>query len=166
MECCFTHPAFIAVGQELVLFLGVEDNCVRGEGDGLSLEGGAFVCADEQHLIPLIYGGTHQHHLKVRERGERENRGQRWNGQRVMSGTVFITQLAVCGRCKEAALLISVLVHINSQVCTGKLMNTNACMTTHTHLFEAIISETRTFHQPYVPLWPRQHCIDYLFRVL
>lgn len=51
-----THPALLAVGQELVLFLGVEDERVRGEGDGLSLEGGAFICTDEQHLVPLIYG--------------------------------------------------------------------------------------------------------------
>jgi len=51
-----THPALLAVGQELVFFLRVEDERVRGERDGLSLEGGTFVCADEQHLIPFIYG--------------------------------------------------------------------------------------------------------------
>lgn len=53
---CDTHPALLAVGQELVFFLGVEDERVRCEGDGLSLEGGTFVCADKQHLVPLIYG--------------------------------------------------------------------------------------------------------------
>lgn len=56
LQHCDTHPALLAVGQKLVFFLGVEDERVRGEGDGLSLEGGTFVCADEQHLVPLIYG--------------------------------------------------------------------------------------------------------------
>lgn len=51
-----THPALFAVGQELVFFLWVKDEGVWDEGDGLPLEGGAFVCADEQHLIPLVYG--------------------------------------------------------------------------------------------------------------
>ena len=72
LEHCYTHPTLLAVCQELVFFLGVEDDCVRGKGDGLSLEGGAFIRADEQHLIPLIYGGTHQHHLNERERERRE----------------------------------------------------------------------------------------------
>ena len=51
-----THPALLAVGKELVFFLRVEDECVWGEGDGLSLEGGTFIGADKQHLIPFIYG--------------------------------------------------------------------------------------------------------------
>lgn len=83
LERCYTHPTLLAVCQELVFFLGVEDDSVRGEGDGLSLEGRAFVRADEQHLIPLIYGGTHQHHLKEREReekGKTEVRGETVKG--------------------------------------------------------------------------------------
>lgn len=63
-----THPALFAVGQQLVLLLGVEDERVRGEGDGLALEGGAFVSADEEHLVPLVYGGAHQHHLGREDR--------------------------------------------------------------------------------------------------
>ncbi len=54
LQLCDTHPTLLAVGQELVFFLGVEDECVRSESNGLSLEGGTFICADEQHLIPLI----------------------------------------------------------------------------------------------------------------
>lgn len=67
-QCGDTHPALFAVGQQLVLLLGVEDECVRGEGDGLALEGGAFVSADEEHLVPLVYGGAHQHHLGREDR--------------------------------------------------------------------------------------------------
>lgn len=72
-----THPALLAVGQELVLLLGVEDERVRGEGDGLSLEGRALVGADEQHLIPFVYGRTHQHHLEEGQTEEGGVRGQR-----------------------------------------------------------------------------------------
>lgn len=67
--CGDTHLALFAIGQQLVLLLGVEDERVRGEGDGLALEGGAFVSADEEHLVPLIYGGAHQHHLGRKDRG-------------------------------------------------------------------------------------------------
>lgn len=70
---CFysdTHPALLAVGQQLFLLLGVEDERFRGEGDGLPLEGRAFVCADEEHLVPLVYGRTHQHHLEEEGGGE------------------------------------------------------------------------------------------------
>lgn len=49
----------------------MEDQRVGGEADGLALEGGAFVRADEEHLVPLVDGGAHQHHL---EEG-REERG-------------------------------------------------------------------------------------------
>ena len=51
-----THPSLLAVGQKLVFLLGVEDERVWGEGDGLPLEGGTLVSADEQHLIPFVYG--------------------------------------------------------------------------------------------------------------
>lgn len=61
--CCETHPAIFAVGQELVLLLRVEDERLWVEGDGLPLEGWTFICADEQHLIPLIYWGSHQNDL-------------------------------------------------------------------------------------------------------
>lgn len=70
LQPCDTHPALLAVRQQLVFFLGVEDERVRGEGDGLSLEGGTLVGADKQHLIPLIYGRTHQHHLKAKQAEE------------------------------------------------------------------------------------------------
>lgn len=83
--------------------------------------------------------------LPGRGGGREENQGQRWNGQRVMSYNVFIAQSAVCGRCKEAFLLISILVHINFPVCTGKLMNRNACTATHAHLSKAILWAVRTF---------------------
>lgn len=53
---CNTHPALPAVGQELVFFFRVEDERVRGEGDGLSLEGGSLVSANKQHLISFIDG--------------------------------------------------------------------------------------------------------------
>lgn len=59
-----THPALLAIGQQLVFFLGVEDERVRCEVDGLPLEGGTFICADKQHLISFIYRGTHQNYLK------------------------------------------------------------------------------------------------------
>lgn len=61
-----THSAILAVGQQLVFFFGVKDECLWDEGDGLSLERRALVCADEQHLIPFIYGRPYQNHL-VRE---------------------------------------------------------------------------------------------------
>lgn len=61
-----THPALFAVGQHLVLLLGVEDDRFWGEGEGLALEGGALVRADEHHLITLIYR-AHQNDLKHTE---------------------------------------------------------------------------------------------------
>lgn len=51
-----THSALLAVGQKLVFFFGVEDERVRREGDGLALEGGTFVRAYKEHLVPLING--------------------------------------------------------------------------------------------------------------
>lgn len=51
-----THSALLAVGQKLVFFFGVEDERVRSEGDGLALEGGTFICAYKEHLVPLING--------------------------------------------------------------------------------------------------------------
>lgn len=83
-QCGDTHPALFAVGQQLVLLLGVEDERVRGEGDGLALVGGAFVSADEEHLVPLVYGGAHQHHLAREERG---GRGLRSEVKRLMPRT-------------------------------------------------------------------------------
>lgn len=56
LQSCDTHPSLLAVGQELVFFLGVEDERVWDEGDGLPLERGTLVGADEQHLIPFVYG--------------------------------------------------------------------------------------------------------------
>lgn len=75
LQPCDTHPALLAVGKEFFFFLGVEDERVWGEGDGLTLEGRTFVGADEQHLIPFIYGGAHQHYLEEEEGKEAE--GQR-----------------------------------------------------------------------------------------
>lgn len=99
------------------------------------------------------------------ERGRgRKGKDQRWNGQRIMSYNIFIAQPAVGGRCKEAFVLISILVQIKFPVCTRKLMNMSECTAMHTRIFKAIFWATRTF--PSVVLWPRRHCIDYLFRVL
>lgn len=47
LQGCNTHPSVLAVCQQFVFFLWVEDDRLWCEGDCLSLEGRAFVCADE-----------------------------------------------------------------------------------------------------------------------
>ena len=54
-----THLSLLAVSQHLVLLLGVEEEGLRGEGEGLSLERGALVCTNEQHLVTLVNGRAH-----------------------------------------------------------------------------------------------------------
>lgn len=54
-----THLALLAVSQHLVLLLGVEEEGLRGEGEGLPLERGALVCTNEQHLVTLVNGRAH-----------------------------------------------------------------------------------------------------------
>lgn len=65
-----THLAVPAVGQQLVLVPGVEHEGVRTERHVLSLEGGTFVSADKEYLVPLIQGGAHQHHLETSSRSK------------------------------------------------------------------------------------------------
>ena len=65
-----THLALLAVSQHLVLLLRVEEEGLSSEGEGLALERGALVCTDEQQLVPLVNGRTHQDHL-TGERGQR-----------------------------------------------------------------------------------------------
>ena len=118
---CRTHPARLAVGQELVFLLGVEDQRVWREGNGLALEGGAFVRADEQHLVPLVYGRTHQHHLKEEE--ETKVRGKK--KKKSKCHVPHPIHSSVNGP-NKTFLLISLHVHINFPVFSGKLMNINA----------------------------------------
>lgn len=108
LQRCDTHPALLAVGQELVFFLGVEDESLWDEGDGLTLERRTLVCAYEQHLIPFVYGRPHQHHLWERQI---DDKGREYRGQRLNSHCP-----AVCGR--RASQFIPVRVHIKSPACT------------------------------------------------
>ena len=64
---CVTRPAYLAlpgVGQDLVLYPGVEDERLHGEGDDLLLEGGALVRAEEQAVVLVAEGGAHEDDLK------------------------------------------------------------------------------------------------------
>lgn len=79
-QLCETHSAVLAVGQQLVFFLRVEEECLWCEVDGLSLEGRTLICADKQHLISFVYRRAHHDHLKETERGRvgvEGNKGQR-----------------------------------------------------------------------------------------
>lgn len=59
------HLGVFAVGQHLVLILGVEVHRVHPEAERLALEVGAFVRADEEHVLHLVDVVAHQDHLQT-----------------------------------------------------------------------------------------------------
>lgn len=66
-----SHPmssylAVLGVGKNLVLLLWVEEEGLHEEGNGILLEGGAFVGAEEEALLPVTKGRAHQDDLKHR----------------------------------------------------------------------------------------------------
>lgn len=58
------YLAILGVGQDLVLFLGVENQSLHREGDELLLEGGPLIRAEEQTLVPVTERGAQQDDLE------------------------------------------------------------------------------------------------------
>lgn len=58
------YLALLGVGQDLVLFLGVENQSLHREGDELLLEGGPLIRAEEQTLVPVTERGAQQDNLE------------------------------------------------------------------------------------------------------
>lgn len=143
-ECDNTHPALFAVGQQLVLLLGVEDERVRGEGNGLALEGGAFVGADEEHLVPLVYGGAHQHHLRRGRGWNRRERGLRSEVKRLMPHSVCMAQSAAC---RGGATMLPVSIPVHIYACGGawtkkkKKSISERSAAIRTHSFKAVLPQ-------------------------
>lgn len=69
-ESLVPHLSILAVPQQLVFLLWVEDDGLWCEGDRLPLEGGALVCADEEHLVSFVDGRAYHDHLKDQRQGE------------------------------------------------------------------------------------------------